>query len=57
MSKARLVITAVTAGKRPVSEVAQAYGIAPSWVIDGQPRIRDDLLVWYSVVRRGILKP
>jgi transposase InsO family protein len=31
MSKARLVITAVTAGKRPVSEVARSYGIARSW--------------------------
>jgi transposase InsO family protein len=32
MSKARLVITAVTAGKRPVSEVAQSCGVARSWV-------------------------
>src|SRR6266700_4124223 len=32
MSKARLVITAVTAGKRPVSEVARAYGVARSWI-------------------------
>src|SRR6266704_1524088 len=32
MSKARLVITAVTGEKRPVSEVARAYGVARSWV-------------------------
>jgi transposase len=32
MSKARLVITAVTAGKRPVSEVARTYGVARSWI-------------------------
>jgi transposase InsO family protein len=32
MSKARLVITAVIAGKRPVSEVARDYGVARSWV-------------------------
>jgi transposase InsO family protein len=32
MSKARLVITAVTAEKRPVSEVARSYGVARSWV-------------------------
>src|SRR5258708_6743361 len=32
MSKARLVITAVTVEKRPVSEVARAYGVARSWV-------------------------
>ncbi|MGO8956286.1 MAG: IS481 family transposase [Streptosporangiaceae bacterium] len=32
MSKARLVITAVTVEKRPVSEVAVAYGVARSWV-------------------------
>jgi len=32
MSKARLVITAVTAEKRPVSEVARSYGIARSWI-------------------------
>jgi hypothetical protein len=31
MSKARLVITAVTVGKRPVSEVARSYGVARSW--------------------------
>src|SRR5262245_34084238 len=32
MSNARLVITAVTVEKRPVSEVARAYGVARSWV-------------------------
>jgi transposase len=32
MSKARLVITAVTIEKRPVREVARSYGVARSWV-------------------------
>ncbi len=32
MSKARLVITAVIVEKRPVGEVARAYGVARSWV-------------------------
>lgn len=32
MSKARLVITAVIVGERPVSEVARTYGVARSWV-------------------------
>jgi transposase InsO family protein len=32
MSKARLVITAVIAEKRPVSEVARSYGVARSWI-------------------------
>src|ERR1700677_2322834 len=32
MSKARLVITAITVEKRPVSEVARSYGVARSWV-------------------------
>jgi transposase InsO family protein len=32
MSKARLVITAVTVENRPVSEVARAYGVARSWI-------------------------
>jgi transposase len=32
MSKARLVITAVTVENRPVSEVARKYGVARSWV-------------------------
>lgn len=32
MSKARLVVTAVIAEKRPVSEVARSYGVAWSWI-------------------------
>ncbi len=32
MSKARLVITAVTVERRPVSEVARTYGVARSWI-------------------------
>ncbi len=32
MSKARLVITAVTVEKRPVSDVARAYGVTRSWI-------------------------
>ena len=32
MSKARLVITAITVEKRPVSEVARSYGVARSWI-------------------------
>jgi transposase len=32
MSKARLVISAVIAEKRPVSDVARAYGVARSWI-------------------------
>jgi transposase len=32
MSKARLVITAVTIEKRPVSKVARSYGVARSWI-------------------------
>jgi transposase InsO family protein len=32
MSKARLVITAVIAEKRPVREVARDYGVARSWI-------------------------
>ena len=31
MSKARLVITAITVEKRPVSEVARSYGSPRSW--------------------------
>jgi transposase InsO family protein len=34
MSKARLVITAVTVEKRPVSEVARAYGVSRSWLYE-----------------------
>ena len=32
MSKTRFVITAVLVEKRPVSEVASAYGVARSWI-------------------------
>ena len=32
MQKARLVITAVTVEKRPVSEVAKSYEVARSWI-------------------------
>ncbi len=32
MSKGRLVVTAVTVEKRPVSEVAKSYGVARSWI-------------------------
>jgi transposase len=32
MSKARMVITAVTGENRPVAEVARSYGVARSWV-------------------------
>jgi transposase InsO family protein len=32
MSKARLIITAVTVEKRPVSEIARSYGVARSWI-------------------------
>jgi transposase len=32
MSKARLVITAVTIEKRQVSQVAKSYGVARSWI-------------------------
>src|SRR5260370_34762204 len=32
MSKARLVISAVTVEKRPVGEVARTYGVARSWI-------------------------
>jgi transposase len=32
VSKARLVITAVTVEKRPAGEVARSYGVARSWV-------------------------
>ena len=42
MSKARLVITAVTAEKRPVSEVARSYGVARSWVYELLARYREE---------------
>lgn len=34
MSKARLVITAVVVEKRPVAEVAAAYGVSRSWIYE-----------------------
>ena len=42
MSKARLVITAVTVEKRPVSEVARSYGVARSWIYELLARYRDE---------------
>ena len=40
MSKARLVITAVTVEKRPVTDVAGAYGVARSWIYELLARYR-----------------
>ena len=34
MSKARLVITAITVEKRPVAEVVEAYGVSRSWLYE-----------------------
>jgi transposase len=42
MSKARLVVTAVTVEKRRVSEVARSYGVARSWVCTLLDRYRDE---------------
>src|SRR3954452_21825595 len=42
MSKARLVITAVTVEKRPVAEVAAAYGVSRSWIYELLARYRDE---------------
>jgi len=42
MSKARLVITAVIAEKRSVSEVARTYGVARSWVYALLARHREE---------------
>lgn len=42
MSKARLVITAVTVEKRPVAEVVTAYGVSRSWVYELLARYRDE---------------
>jgi transposase InsO family protein len=42
VSKARLVITAVTVEKRPVTEVVEAYGVARSWVYELLARYRDE---------------
>src|ERR1700761_8284358 len=41
MAKARLVITAVTVEKRPVSEVARSYGVARSWIYALLARYRE----------------
>jgi transposase InsO family protein len=40
MSKARLVITAITAEKRPVSQVVAEYGVSRSWVYELLSRYR-----------------
>ncbi len=40
MSKARLVITAVTVENRPVAEVVADYGVARSWVYELLARYR-----------------
>ena len=42
MSKTRLVITAVTVEKRPVSEIARSYGVARSWVYELLARYREE---------------
>jgi transposase InsO family protein len=42
MSKARLVVTAVTVEKRRVSEVARSCGVARSWVCTLLDRYRDE---------------
>jgi transposase InsO family protein len=49
MSKARLVITAVTVEKRPVSEVARSYGVARSWICT--------LLARYEAEGEGAFEP
>src|SRR5690242_18690609 len=40
MSKARLVITAVTVEKRPVAEVVATYGVSRSWIYELLARYR-----------------
>jgi transposase InsO family protein len=42
MSKAQLVITAVTVEKRPVSEVSRSYGVARSWIYALLARYREE---------------
>ena len=42
MSKARLVITAVTVENRPVAEVVADYGVSRSWVYELLARYRDE---------------
>jgi len=42
MSKARLVITAVTIENRPVAEVVTTYGVSRSWIYELLARYRDE---------------
>jgi transposase InsO family protein len=42
MSKARLVLTALTTEKRPVAEVAETYGVSRSWLYELLARHRDE---------------
>jgi transposase InsO family protein len=42
MSKARLVITAVTVEKRPIAEVVATYGVSRSWLYELLARYRDE---------------
>jgi transposase InsO family protein len=42
MSKARLVITAVTVENRPVAEVVATYGVSRSWIYELLARYRDE---------------
>ena len=58
MSKARLVITAVTVEKRPVSEVARTYGVARSWIYALLARHRaEDEAAFEPMPRRPKTKP
>jgi transposase len=34
MSRARLIITAITLEQRPVAKVAQDYGVSRSWIYE-----------------------
>ena len=42
MSKARLVITAITVEKRPVAEVIATYGVSRSWIYELLARYREE---------------
>lgn len=42
MSKARLVITAVTVEKRPIAEVVATYGVSRSWLYELLARYHDE---------------
>lgn len=42
MSKARLVITAVTRAHQPVAQVAREYNVARSWIYELLARYRED---------------